>query len=122
MVTLAGGMVATMWHALPHLRRVIHIMSMPVAETHRWTIEEVERLIEQREGYTPRYELVDGELLVTPSPNGRHQRIISELFLRVYPYVRQHRLGEVRLGPGAVRLTPDGYLEPDLYVGPAVDG
>ena len=64
-------------------------MSMPVAERHHWTIDEVERLIDQREGYTPRYELVDGALLVTPSPNGRHQRIIAELFRRVDPYVRQ---------------------------------
>lgn len=97
-------------------------MSMPVAEKHRWTIDEVERLIAQREGYTPRYELLDGELLVTPGPNGRHQRIIAELFRRIDPYVRQHRLGEVRLGPGEVRLTPDAYFEPDLYVVPSVDG
>jgi Uma2 family endonuclease len=54
-------------------------MSMPAARKHRWTVEEVERLIDDREGYTPRYELVDGELLVTPSPSGRHQRIILRL-------------------------------------------
>ena len=42
------------------------LMSMPAVPAHRWTVEEVERLIEEREGCTPRYELVDGELLVSP--------------------------------------------------------
>src|SRR5690242_9679968 len=44
-------------------------MSMAMAQKRVWTIEEVERLIDEREGHTPRYELVDGELLVTPAPS-----------------------------------------------------
>jgi hypothetical protein len=43
-------------------------MSMPALRSHPWTIEEVERLIDEREGRTPRYELADAELLVSPSP------------------------------------------------------
>jgi Uma2 family endonuclease len=53
-------------------------MSMPAQplRPHRWTIDEVDRLAEERPESSPRYELVDGELLVTPAPGGRHQRII----------------------------------------------
>lgn len=56
-----------------------HLVSMPALREHYWTIEEVEHLIDERPGYTPRYELVDGELFVTPAPNRRHQRILGEL-------------------------------------------
>ena len=97
-------------------------MSMSAVRQRRWAIEEVERLIDERKGLTPRYELVDGELLVTPAPSGRHQRIVGELFVLVHEYVKRHRLGEVRLGPGEARLTPTVRFEPDLFVIPALDG
>jgi hypothetical protein len=35
---------------------------MPALRPGRWTIDEVEDLIDEREGISPRYELVDGEL------------------------------------------------------------
>ena len=97
-------------------------MTMPALRTRPWTIEEVEELIGQREGYTPRYELVDGELLVTPGPSNRHQRIAFELAVLLRTYVLDHRLGEVCLGPGVVKLDPSSYFEPDIYVVPAVNG
>ena len=94
-------------------------MSMPAP--HTWTTEEVERLIDEREGYTPRYELVDGELLVSPSPSRRHQRIVLQLALRLATYVNRFRLGELVIGPVAVRLEPESYFEPDLCVVPPVE-
>ena len=78
------------------------IMGMPATHEQRWSREDVERLVEERDGYTPRYELVDGQLLVTPGPNGRHQRIAIELAVLLRAYVRHQRLAEVRLGPGEV--------------------
>ena len=93
------------------------LMSMPAVPSH-WTLEEVERLIEEREGYTPRYELVDGELLVSPSPSRRHQRIIVRLTIRLAAYVDRFGLGELLTGPVAVRLGLDSYFEPDLCVVP----
>jgi Uma2 family endonuclease len=98
------------------------LMSMPALRTDPWTLEEVERLVEEREGYTPRYELVDGELLVSPSPSVRHQRIVARLFLRLVAYVDRFRLGEVLPGPVATRLGPESYFEPDLVVIPAMNG
>jgi Uma2 family endonuclease len=95
---------------------------MPAVRKHRWTLEEVERLIDQRDGATPRYELVDGALLVTPAPSGRHQRIAFRLAVLLDVYVRQHGLGEVRLGPGAVELDDETHFEPDIFVIPLVNG
>lgn len=104
-------------------------MSMPVAPKRRWTMQEFERLLEERPGYRPRYELVDGELLVsdteflvTPSPSDRHQRIVFELAVRLREYVAHFQLGETRCSPGAVRLDSEGYVEPDVYVVPAIEG
>jgi Uma2 family endonuclease len=97
-------------------------MSMPAIRKHHWTLVDVERLMDARDGFTPRYELVDGELLVTPAPSGRHQRIVGHLFLLLHAYVARNGLGEVRLGPGEVKLAPESRFEPDVFVIPAVGG
>ena len=65
--------------------------SMPALRRHRWSIDEVERLVDARPDLTPRYELVDGELLMTPAPSDRHQRIVAELFVLVREYVNRRR-------------------------------
>ena len=94
-------------------------MSM-AAITHSWTVERVRAL----EDDGRRHEVLDGELLVTPSPTGRHQRIVFELARWIAAYVDREQLGELRLGPHAVWPEPgsDQYVEPDLFVVPAVDG
>jgi Uma2 family endonuclease len=104
---------------LPTGFRAEQIMSMPVVRPHRWTLEEVEQLVDEREGLTPRYELVDGELLVTPAPSRRHQRLVFELALRLQRYLTTHGIGEVFLGPGELRLFTGERYEPDLFVLPA---
>jgi Uma2 family endonuclease len=107
---------------LPFSPAAEHIMAMAVLRPRRWTAAEVERLVEEREGQSPRYELVDGELLVTPAPSGRHQRIIFRLAVLLHEYVTRERLGEVRLGPGKLDLVTGERYEPDLFVLPAIDG
>jgi Uma2 family endonuclease len=96
-------------------------MSMPILRPRRWTTEEVRRLIDARPGMSPRYELVDGELLVTPAPSHRHQRMILRLALRVQPYLVRHAIGEVFLGPAELTLATGEIYEPDLFVVPAAD-
>jgi len=42
-----------------------------------------------------RYEVVDGEVLTTPSPGSGHQRVARELFRKLDAYVTGHAIGEV---------------------------
>ncbi len=57
-----------------------------------------------------RYELIDGVLIVTPSPTTRHQWVVSELFKALDrgcpPDIN------VLFAPLDVRLTDDTVLEP----------
>jgi Uma2 family endonuclease len=66
-----------------------------------------------------RYELVDGELLVSPSPSAPHQRAVTEMFRLVDPYVRAHRLGHVCISPADLDLRSSQLVQPDLFVGGA---
>ena len=61
-----------------------------------------------------RYEIVDGELLVTPSPKTLHQRIVGNLFAELRQHVRTQRLGEVFVAPYDVVFTHWTVLEPDV--------
>ena len=95
-------------------------MAMPAqrAPHRRWTEEE---FYAARDTAPPgeRWELVDGEVLVTPAPHWMHQRLIGRLFELVAPYVRLHALGESFLSPLDVKLELGLLLQPDLLVVPA---
>lgn len=63
-----------------------------------------------------RYELVDGELLVNPSPSPIHQRVARRLQRQLEDYFHDRELGEVFNAPLDVILTPHDVFEPDLLV------
>ena len=69
-----------------------------------------------------RHEVVDGELLVTPSPGRLHQRAVRELLLVLAPWVRDHRIGEAMLSPSDVELDARTMAQPDLFVNGLVEG
>ncbi|MFN8582701.1 MAG: Uma2 family endonuclease [Gemmatimonadaceae bacterium] len=78
-----------------------------------WTLEEVHALPDNGS----RYELIDGELLVTPAPSGVHQRCLQPLTLLLQPF--GERLGiEVLQAPYSVRLPGGGEVQPDLVAFP----
>ena len=95
-------------------------MSMPAPARH-WTVDEV-RAMQDEERAWPRYELIDGELLVTPAPRRLHQRAVAELFRLVDPYVRAHGLGVTEFSPADIQLEPGTLVQPDLFVSPLLDG
>jgi len=61
-----------------------------------------------------RYELHDGELLVTAAPGLPHQRLVGELFILLRQHVRAHRLGEVFVSPVDCILSDTTVVQPDL--------
>jgi len=69
-----------------------------------------------------RYEVIDGELHVTPAPTSDHQRAVAQLFLLLAPYVEQQRLGEVLFAPVDVVFSEKRGVQPDLLVVPFVEG
>lgn len=81
----------------------------------RWTYSEFARL--PSEGST-RYEIIAGELVVTPGPSGQHQRIVGELLFRLIGFAKESDVGVVFPGPFDVLFSEGDYLEPDiLFVG-----
>lgn len=77
----------------------------------RWTYAEFARL--PSDG-SARYEVIAGELAVTPAPSLRHQRIATDLVTLLNAYVRQHDLGHVFAGPTDVLFADGDYMEPDI--------
>jgi Uma2 family endonuclease len=61
-----------------------------------------------------RYEVIGGELVVSPYPNRAHQKVSLRLTLLIAQYVDARRLGEVYVAPVDVRLSPHNIVEPDL--------
>jgi len=65
-----------------------------------------------------RYELVEGEVVMVPSPNEYHQRIVRNLAFLLHQYITQHALGSLYWAPFDVILSEDTVLQPDiLFVG-----
>lgn len=94
-------------------------MSMPAhAPTHRWTEEDF-YLARDAAPAGERWELVDGDVLVTPGPHWSHQDLVGELFVRLREYLRSTNVGKVYLSPLDVKLEPGLILQPDLLAVPA---
>ena len=84
---------------------------MAVSATRAWTIEDLERLPDDGN----KYEVIRGELFVTPAPSYWHQLIIVRLAQTLAPYVAEQQLGAVWQARSIVRRR-GSEAEPDLYV------
>jgi len=68
-----------------------------------------------------RYELVSGELVVTPSPARIHQRVAAAFFRRIDPYLVAAGIGDMLWSPADLAFGEDEILQPDLFVMPVDD-
>lgn len=96
-------------------------MAMPAETIRRWTAREVRELIAASPLATPRYELVDGDLLVTPSPTAPHQKAITELFAVLIPYLKREPVGVLIPSPSDVEPEPEFIAQPDAFVVPTAE-
>jgi Uma2 family endonuclease len=92
-------------------------MAMPTHPT-EWTVEMVRALPDDGN----RYEVIDGELFVTPAPSWTHQGAVLELAHILLPYVRERAVGRVIVAPADVVFGPRHMVEPDVFVVPLVSG
>src|SRR3990167_3661381 len=60
------------------------------------------------------YELIDGELFMTPAPKPKHQEIVLRLATELDGFVRKNGLGKVFISPVDVILEQHTVLEPDV--------
>jgi len=87
---------------------------MPMAQsTTQWTLDRLHSLPDDGN----KYEIVHGELLVTPAPAPMHETIAARLTRLLDPYVAAHGLGYV-YHPRAVFRRHGSEVEPDLIVRP----
>lgn len=61
-----------------------------------------------------RYELIDGELYLIPSPGTAHQRAFLQLARRMADFVESRDLGVVYIAPFDVILSDHDTLQPDI--------
>ena len=86
-------------------------MGMAATKTKIWTLEEVHSLPDDGN----KYELVRGELFVTPPPTDYHETISARLTRLLDPFVAANGLGLV-YRPRAVMRFEGSEVEPDLMV------
>ena len=63
-----------------------------------------------------RYEVVHGELLVTPAPRYWHQKIVGRLHAALEGYLRTQPVGDALMSPADISWDSDVLLQPDVFV------
>lgn len=91
-------------------------MGMPLR--HRYTAEMVRRLNEREPQWWPRYEVVDGELLVTPAPRKWHYELADRIEDALRTYLGHERVGRVYHSPSDISWGAKKLVQPDVFVLP----
>lgn len=92
-------------------------MGMPQI-AHVWTPDEVRALPDDGR----RYEVVAGELLVTPAPSFHHQEAVFRLMVALRDYAERIGVGHVLMSPADIEPEDGALVQPDVFVGPLPEG
>ena len=94
-------------------------MAMPAAKRRHWTAAEVRALPDQP---GKRFEVVGGELFVTPAPAYQHQYLVLAVASTLRNYCRSQGGARVIVAPADVELDPSTLVQPDVFVLPLAGG
>ena len=83
-----------------------------------WTVADVHALPEDGK----RYEVIDGELFVTPAPPLRHQDAAARLYLILAEYLKRERVGHPFIAPADIIFSNKRGVQPDVFVTPLIGG
>ncbi len=61
-----------------------------------------------------RYELLDGDLIMVPAPNLKHQHVMGNLHYHLRQFITEHGTGRLLLAPCDVFLSDTNVVQPDL--------
>lgn len=92
-------------------------MAMPAEKIRRWTTAEVRELMDESRPW-PRYELIDGQLIVTPAPSLIHQWAVVQLWSRLNGYLSREPVGIPMISPSDLELEEGHITQPDVFVVP----
>lgn len=81
----------------------------PTPKTLRWTSADLEFLPEDGK----RYEIIDGELLVSRQPDWHHQAACGQVYLLLQTWSKQTGKGRANLAPG-ILFADDDDVAPDV--------
>ena len=84
----------------------------------QWTVDDVHALPDDGN----RYEVIDGELFVTPAPRLRHQEAVAELLVLIRAYLQRERVGHAFVSPADVIFSSRRLVQPDVFVTRLVNG
>jgi Uma2 family endonuclease len=85
---------------------------------HVWTPDEVRALPDDGR----RYEVVRGELLVTPAPRFHHQEAVLRLVVALRDYADRTGVGCALMSPADIEPEDGSLVQPDVFVGPLPAG
>jgi Uma2 family endonuclease len=118
MMTALDGEASTLANVcLLTRRREEYRMPMPMAKR-EWTVADLDDLPEDGN----RYEVIDGELFVTPAPALRHQRAVGELYSLLAGYLSAQHVGYAVVAPADVKFSSKRLVQPDVFAIPPFEG
>ncbi|WP_414576071.1 Uma2 family endonuclease [Anabaena sp. CCY 9402-a] len=87
-------------------------MTQPTTERVRWTNADLELFPDDGK----RYEIIDGELLVTRSPHWKHQKACVRISTALDNWSQETDLGEVVIAPGIILGDNDNIIPDVVWV------
>src|SRR5699024_11316760 len=61
-------------------------------------------------------QLIENQLVMSPSPSDRHQEILNEINVILFNYLKQHPVGKVQIAPYEVHLDDENIFQPNLIL------